>query len=228
MEVLMTRAFALLWLSCGLMPAVAQDLPDAITVPEETMQKLVIHKVKPLVQAEGEMRIQGTVVLDAIISKGGSIESLQMVSGHPMLVPAALGAVKQWRYRPYEVNGIPRAVETTIRVEFLNEEAERAAPEKESPILANADDMRGRLIYRVAPIYPPLARQARILGVVLLRIIINKLGEVRDTQVVRGHPMLSPAAVDAVKKWRYMPYESEGETSEIETEVQVIFTLAGS
>jgi len=152
----MTRAFALLWLSCGLMPAVAQDLPDAITVPEETMQKLVIHKVKPLVQAEGEMRIQGTVVLDAIISKGGSIESLQMVSGHPMLVPAALGAVKQWRYRPYEVNGIPRAVETTIRVEFLNEEAERAAPEKESPILANADDMRGRLIYRVAPIYPPL------------------------------------------------------------------------
>lgn len=224
----MTRAFALLLLSCGLMPAVAQDLPDTITVPEEAMQKLVIHKVKPVVQAEGEMRIHGTVVLDAIISKGGSIESLQMVSGHPMLVPAALGAVKQWRYRPYEVNGIPRAVETTIRVEFLKEEAEKAAPEAESPVLATADDMRGRLIYRVGPIYPPLARQARIQGVVLLRIIINKLGEVRDAQVVSGHPMLSPAAMDAVKKWRYMPYESEGGTSEIETEVQVIFKLDGS
>src|SRR6476620_7464118 len=122
MEVFMTRAFALLLLSCCLMPAVAQDSPVTINVPEETMQKLVIHKVKPDVPAEPGMRIEVTVVLDAIIGKRGSIESLQMVSGHPMLVPAALGAVKQWRYRPYEVNGIPRAVETTIRVEFLNEE----------------------------------------------------------------------------------------------------------
>lgn len=224
----MTRAFALLLLNCCLMPAIAQDSPDTIPVPEETMQKLVIHKVKPLVQRDGEMRIQGTVVLNAIISNAGTIESLQMVSGHPMLVGAALGAVRQWRYRPYKVNGIPKAVETTIRVEFLKEEAETTAAEEESPVQGTADVMPGRLIYRVGPIYPPLARQARIQGTVILRIIINKLGEVRDTQVVSGHPMLSPAAVDAVKKWRYMPYESEGGTSEIETEVQVIFTLAGS
>jgi len=228
MEVLMTRAFALLLSSCCLMPAVAQDSPETITVPEETMQKLVIHKVKPLVRAETESPTQGTVVWNAIISEAGNIESLQMVSGHPMLVPAALRAVKQWRYRPYEVNGIPRAVETTIHVEFAKEGAETIASEAESPVLATAEDMRGRLIYRVGPIYPPLARQARIQGVVVLRVIINKLGEVGDTQVVRGHPMLSPAAVDAVKKWRYIPYESDGRTAEIETEVRVIFTLAGS
>jgi len=150
----MTRAFALLLSSCCLMPAVAQDSPETITVPEETMQKLVIHKVKPLVRAETESPTQGTVVWNAIISEAGNIESLQMVSGHPMLVPAALRAVKQWRYRPYEVNGIPRAVETTIRVEFAKEGAETIASEAESPVLATAEDMRGRLIYRVGPIYP--------------------------------------------------------------------------
>jgi TonB family protein len=228
MEVLMMRAVAPLLLSCCLMAAVAQDSPETITVPEETMQKLLIHKVKPLVPEETESPVQAAVVLNAIISKAGSIESLQMVSGDPMLVPAALGAVKQWRYRPYEVNGIPRAVETTIHVEFSNQGAETIATEAESPALATAEDMRGRLIYRVGPIYPPLARQARIQGMVILRVIINKLGEVRDTQVVHGHPMLSPAAVDAVKKWRYIPYEPDGRTTEIETEVQVIFTLAGT
>jgi TonB family protein len=223
-----TRPFATVLLSCCLIPAVAQDSQNPINVPQEVMQKLVIHRVKAILAPDSNVGLHGTVELRAVISRTGDIESLRMESGQPVLVSAALEAVKQWRYRPYEVNGIPRAVETTIRVEFLKEEAEIGKPEAESPVLATAEDMQGRLIYRAAPIYPPLARQARIQGMVILRVIINKLGEVRDTQVVRGHPMLSPAAVDAVKKWRYKPYESDGKTAEIETEVQVIFTLAGS
>jgi protein TonB len=139
--------------------------------------------------------------------------------------------VKQWKYRPYEVNGIPRVVETMIRVEFPNASeggTGRSAPRAESPVLVTAEDMRDRSVYKVAPVYPPLARQARIQGTVILRIIINKLGEVRDTQLVNGHPMLAPAAVAAVKKWRYIPYESDGETVEIQTDVQVIFRLPGA
>ena len=223
----MKWSFSVLLLSCCVMPVLAQDSQEPVRVPEEIMQKL--HTVKPVLSAEPGMRMRGTVVLSAIVNKSGGIESLQTVSGNPMLVPAALEAVKQWRYRPYEVNGIPRAVETTIRVEFPEASEEKSeAPAAESPVLANAEDMRGRLIYRVAPIYPPLPRQARIQGVVIVRIIINKLGEVRDMRVVSGNPMLAPAAVDAIKKWRYIPYESGGRTAEIETEVQVIFTLAGS
>ena len=148
-----------------------------------------------------------------------------------MLVPAAIEAVKQWKYRPYEVNGIPRVIETTIRVEFSKASeggTGTSAPQAESPILVTAEDMRDRLVYKVAPVYPPLARQARIQGTVILRIIINKLGEVRDTQLVNGHPMLAPAAVEAVKKWRYIPYESDGESMEVQTDVQVIFRLPGA
>jgi protein TonB len=63
-------------------------------------------------------RIQGTVVLQAIISKQGTIENLTVLTGHPMLAPAAIEAVRQWRYHPYILNNEPVAVETQIKVNF--------------------------------------------------------------------------------------------------------------
>ena len=65
-----------------------------------------------------ESRVQGTVVLQATISKVGLIENLHVVSGPPMLAGAAVDAVRGWRYRPYLLNGQPVAVETTVRVVF--------------------------------------------------------------------------------------------------------------
>ncbi len=62
--------------------------------------------------------IQGTVVLEAVISKTGTIENLRVVSGSPMLQRAALDAVKQWRYKPFLLNGESIEVETTVNVEF--------------------------------------------------------------------------------------------------------------
>jgi len=64
-------------------------------------------------------RIQGRVRLQAIISKQGTIENLQVLIGHPMLVTAAVQAVRQWRYRPYVLNGEPVEVETEITVNFV-------------------------------------------------------------------------------------------------------------
>jgi protein TonB len=58
------------------------------------------------------------VILSAIIDGNGQITNLQLVSGHPMLVPAALTAVKEWRYKPYLLNGQPVEVETTVTVIF--------------------------------------------------------------------------------------------------------------
>jgi periplasmic protein TonB len=63
-------------------------------------------------------RVQGAVVLRAIISKTGTIENLQVISGHPLLVKAAVDAVSQWRYRPYVLNGEPVEVETQVIVNF--------------------------------------------------------------------------------------------------------------
>lgn len=63
-------------------------------------------------------RVQGPVVLEAVISKTGTIENLQLISGHPMLAGAAIDAVRQWRYKPYILNGEAIEVETQITVNF--------------------------------------------------------------------------------------------------------------
>jgi protein TonB len=86
----------------------------------------------------------------------------------------------------------------------------------------------GNLIYRVQPIYPPLARQARVQGAVELRAIISKSGTIENLAVLRGHPMLVPAAINAVRQWRYRPYLLNGEPIEVETEITVNFVLSGS
>jgi protein TonB len=85
----------------------------------------------------------------------------------------------------------------------------------------------GNLISRVQPIYPPLARQARIQGSVELRAIISKAGTIENFTVVSGHPLLIRSAIDAVRKWRYRPYFLNNEPIEVETEITVNFMLSG-
>jgi protein TonB len=86
---------------------------------------------------------------------------------------------------------------------------------------------QGLLIRKVPPAYPPLARQARIQGVVVLQAQISKEGNIINLQLISGHPMLAPAAIEAVKQWKYKPYLLNGEPVEVDTQVQVNFTLAG-
>jgi protein TonB len=85
----------------------------------------------------------------------------------------------------------------------------------------------GLKVRDVKPNYPPLARQARIQGTVVLHAVISKEGSIENLTLVSGHPMLAPAAIDAVKQWKYKPYLLNGEPVEVDTEVQVNFTLAG-
>jgi protein TonB len=83
-----------------------------------------------------------------------------------------------------------------------------------------------RLVNRVQPLYPPLARQTRISGTVKLHAIIGKNGAVEQLQVVSGHPLLVQSALDAVKQWRYQPTLLNGDPVEVDTEIDVIFSLA--
>jgi len=85
----------------------------------------------------------------------------------------------------------------------------------------------GLLLRKVQPNYPPLARQARIQGKVLLQAQISKDGSIENLQLISGHPMLAPAAIEAVKQWKYKPYLLNGEPVEVDTQVEVNFTLAG-
>ncbi|HTV64656.1 MAG TPA: TonB family protein [Bryocella sp.] len=86
---------------------------------------------------------------------------------------------------------------------------------------------QGLLVHKVQPQYPPLARQARIQGVVVLQALIGKDGNIQNLHVVSGHPMLTNAALEAVKEWKYKPYYLNGEPVEVETTINVNFTLSG-
>jgi protein TonB len=85
----------------------------------------------------------------------------------------------------------------------------------------------GLLIHKVTPLYPPLARQARIQGTVVLQAVIAKDGTIQNLRLMQGHPMLAPSAIEAVKQWRYKPYFLNGEPVEVETQITVNFTLSG-
>jgi periplasmic protein TonB len=87
--------------------------------------------------------------------------------------------------------------------------------------------MEGNIIYRLQPEYPQLARQARIQGAVVLRAIISREGRIENLQVVSGHPLLAPAAINAVRQWRYRPYVLNDQPVEVETQITVNFTLSG-
>jgi len=93
--------------------------PQRIRISQGVTKGLLIHRVEPAYPPLARAaRIQGEVLLSAVISVNGDIQNLQLVSGHPMLVPSAIAAVKQWRYKPYLLNGQPVEVETTITVIF--------------------------------------------------------------------------------------------------------------
>ena len=83
----------------------------------------------------------------------------------------------------------------------------------------------GDLVHKVLPTYPPLARAARIQGQVLLQAMISKQGTIENLRVLAGHPMLVPAAIEAVRQWRYRPNILNNEPVEVETQITVNFGL---
>lgn len=95
------------------------EIPKRLVVSQGVSLGMLQSQVEPVYpMIARRARVQGRVTLHAIISAHGGIESLQVVDGHPMLVSAAIDAVKQWRYKPYMLDGQPVEVETTVFVNF--------------------------------------------------------------------------------------------------------------
>lgn len=100
-------------------PKFVPQTPQRVRISQGVTRGLLVHRVEPTYPPLARAaRVQGEVVLSAIINTNGEIQNLQLVSGHPMLVQEAITAVKQWRYKPYLLNGQPVEVETTITVIF--------------------------------------------------------------------------------------------------------------
>jgi TonB family protein len=219
--------------------------PQRVRVSETIVQGLMTKKVSPVYPPLArQARIQGLVVMKVLISKTGDVENIQLVSGHPILAPSAIEAVKQWKYKPYLLNGEPVEVETNVTVNFTLPdklpaegvvgdmpggfpEGEKGPTQPAVPGRARVSPgvEQGLVITKVPPQYPPEAKDQHIQGVVLMNVIIDKEGNVTNVQLISGHPLLAPAAVDAVKQWKYKPYLLNETPVEVETQVHVNFTL---
>jgi protein TonB len=113
----------------GVLNGLGNGLPAAMPAPppvvshvrvSRMMEGNLIRRVDPTYPPMARLtRVQGQVVLSAIINKEGKIDRVQVLAGHPMLVQAAVEAVKQWRYKPYVLNDEPVEVETQITVNFF-------------------------------------------------------------------------------------------------------------
>jgi protein TonB len=101
----------------------------------------------------------------------------------------------------------------------------RLDPRPSGPAHISSGVAAGLLIQKVLPNYPPIARQARIEGTVVLAAVISKYGAIENLRVVSGPPMLQQAALDAVQQWRYRPYMLDGDPVAVETTVNVVFSL---
>ena len=100
-------------------PQVKVELPRIVKVSAGVAVGLLVRKTEPIYPPIAKTaHVSGTVVLQATISKTGSIDGLHVVSGPDMLRQAALDAVRNWRYKPYMLNNEPIAVETTVNVIF--------------------------------------------------------------------------------------------------------------
>jgi protein TonB len=93
------------------------------------------------------------------------------------------------------------------------------------PVTISSGVAAGMLIQKTPPVYPPIAKAARVSGIVELHATISKSGTIKDLHIVNGPAMLRQAAVDAVRTWRYKPYRLNNEPVEVETTIKLVFSL---
>lgn len=210
--------------------AAPPQLPDS-----KFLEPFKIVKASYPIEAEAN-QLQGEVVVKFSVSETGDVEQVEIVSGDPVLAKAAVDAARKWKFKPFIKDGRPVKASTKIPFDFAFKDKVTDVKLKPENRLANGSSgsnrvrvsqgvIQGMVIHKVAPVYPPEAKRARVQGTVILAAIIGKDGRIKNLQVVSGPSALADAAVGAVQQWRYRPYILLGEPVEVDTQITVNFNL---
>jgi TonB family protein len=185
--------------------------------------------------AAKEQKIQGQVVGMILVSEIGTVESVHFFKGDPVLAAAAEEAARKWKFKPVMKNDQPMAVvaRTTFNFVLPNDvqEPKEVAAELDQitrfplRVRVSSGVIQRMILKKVDPVYPETARSKGTQGTVLLQAIVSKEGKIADLRVMDGPEALVPAALDAVRQWQYKPYLMLGRPLEVDTEIQVNFTL---
>lgn len=149
-------------------------------------------------------------------------KTIPQVKNLPKLMPDASGIAVPGSVPQASGNGMPGLLPGASAAP-PPPPAAKAVPER---IRLGGVVEAAKAVYRPMPVYPPLAKVARVQGVVRLEAVIGKNGSIQNLRVISGHPLLIEAALDAVKQWRYEPTLLDGVPVEVVTEIDVAFNLS--
>jgi TonB family protein len=201
-----------------------------------------LNFVAPVYPADAKAnKIQGAVVLDAIIGKDGAIKDLHILSGPPELTTAALEAVRRWTYKPYLLNGDPTEVETTITVNFSLSPSPQPEPSPApNPSALNPQPSAPSnqvlhigggvkppvVIHTAEPEYSLQAKDAKFSGNVRVYLQVDTNGHTSHVRVVKGVGMgLDEKAVEAVSQYRFKPATLGGKPVPVDLYIDVNFQI---
>jgi TonB family protein len=225
-----------------LMSPVKETHPPRIRVPAAVEDKNVVQRVPVMFPPSSLKKMYGTVVLHVIIAEDGTVQKVDYISGLENLAATASYAVKHWKYKRALLNGQPVEVDTTVHVVFSQPTqtppahplpppwgitsdsiaAARATPRIRVP----GDVQEQNLTHRVYATYPPHAAfDLHISGTVLMHVVISRNGSVQSVAYISGPKELKDAAMDAVMKWKYNRPTLNGQPVEVDTTVDMVFSL---
>jgi TonB family protein len=174
--------------------------------------------------------IQGEVMVKVIFSETGDVEKMEVLSGDPSLVDAAVRAAKKFKIKPFIRNGKPVKVATKLPFDFYFRDkvvpGTSIGADAPKRVKVSAGVTTGLLIRKIQPVYPLEAKHNRIQGSVVLSAIIGKDGRIQDLKATSGPKELIAASIGAVQQWVYRPYLLLGEPVEVDTQITVNFTLS--
>jgi TonB family protein len=104
--------------SAPILTSQPQQFSEPVPITEDAARALLIQSVDPVYPNEAAQKLQGTVVVQAVIARDGSVQDLKFVRGYFALAKPAIAAVRQWRFQPFTVNGKPAAAQTNLTVKF--------------------------------------------------------------------------------------------------------------
>ncbi|GMV20615.1 MAG: hypothetical protein AMXMBFR57_05640 [Acidimicrobiia bacterium] len=224
---------------------------DPVRVGSGIREPIKIKHVAPKYPQEAlESKVQGIVIIEALISANGDVVDTKVIRPVALLSEAAEEAVRQWRYLPTELNGQRVPVIITVTVSFRLDPDGTPLPEPlpvkpaedttgdsplatremtwnpgDPPVRIGGQIKEPRKVKNVAPVYPAEAQSANVQGIVILEIHIDQDGRVTDARIVRPVALLDQAALDAVLQWEFEPTLLNGQPVPVIMTVTVNFTL---
>jgi TonB family protein len=179
-----------------------------------------------------QISASGEVQVSIVIGENGQVIEAKAIKGHPVLRAAAVDAAYKWVFKPTLLDGKPVKQPGTLTFVFMppppptsDPPAAATGAETSEKLNVSGGVLQGNAIKRVQPPYPPIAKAARASGPVQVQITINEAGEVIETSVISGHPLLRDAALQAARQWLFKPTELSGVPVKVQGILTFNFTL---